>query len=384
MVDGSFFSGIARYAAPSGPDQRENRLTAIFSAVLDQQADAGLPGYLVDRWLRLHAAVSSAGSRTNAIPILEKPIDQYRCHVASWTRTLDQKIPDLHIRFEPASGSSATPVTIWVEVKHGADPHPGQLEGYLGEAGAVVLLGPRDDLPGFSVPAGVVEVSWQQTAVALREYGDTTDDPIARFLIDQLCGYLKQEGLMDPDQVTPAHFIALAEHSEAIEAVRAACEHAAEYVGARWRFEHPYQLPPFTKSEAGWAYLPEPIGEAQQDWGPWGLGWGIFRDGHEIFPRSELKRGVPVFHVGMYSPDPAARRALEADETWRKRLNEQPPFVYLPRNVNVNFRRLAYPEEVLAGRTVKDQGEHLGAWVDAGFCALYEAGPPPGTRNSRG
>jgi hypothetical protein len=40
--------------------------------------------------------------------------------------------------------------------------------------------------------------------------------------------------------------------------------------------------------------------------------------------------------------------------------------------------RVAYPEEVLVGRTIQQQGENLGRWVVETYEALYAAGPPPG------
>jgi hypothetical protein len=61
---------------------------------------------------------------------------------------------------------------------------------------------------------------------------------------------------------------------------------------------------------------------------------------------------------------------------WAARLHESHGFMPIRDNMQ-RFARIAYPEEVLVGRSLQEQGESLGRWVVATYRALYAAGPPP-------
>lgn len=375
-----FFTQVARYAAPAGPDQSENRLTGIFAAVLRRVP--GLPQALVTTWLdtAVGAGHSSAARLSNLSTVLNGPGGE-RCTVQPWPTTGSGKHPDLQLEFGVGGVPEDPGVTVWVEIKHGSPPHEGQLPTYLdevpGPSGLVVLLEPRQRTPFVQrqQPADVVAVSWQQTAVALRSCADGIPDSVAGFLIDELCRYLQEENLMDPERVSPAHLIALAEWSDAQLAVTAACDIAADYVAPRWTALGHHGAP-LSSPEASWAYKPEPGGGVAKDWSPWHLGWSLLKNGHFYFPA--LKRAGPCFIAGINTMgNPGSLQALRDAVEWRARLPLDPAFEFFG-DKNANLRRYAYPEEILSGRSLQQQGRALGAWIDEAFCALYDVGPPPG------
>jgi hypothetical protein len=131
-------------------------------------------------------------------------------------------------------------VVVWVEVKHGASPHEQQLDNYLNDivslnarAHAVVLLAPRQSYPFEpSPPAPVVRCTWQDTASNLHPRRHRPAEQ--GFLVRELASYLREEGLMDAEAITPVHLVALAERERAEEAVARACEIASAFIARTW------------------------------------------------------------------------------------------------------------------------------------------------------
>jgi hypothetical protein len=257
-------------------------------------------------------------------------------------------------------------VVVRVEVKHGTDPHSGQIPAYLRSlapgAGAVVLLAPRGILPVLDVaevPPSVPQRSWQATARAIRRF--THDDKVASWLCDELTTYLFQERLMDPEALRPEHLTALAYYGEAETALAVICQRAAE------RLHEVLGPPSDVKGRPGIGYL----ASWSDDGGTW-FDWGIrTRNDAVDMPAVHLYAGLSVEHSSAFDPE------------LRHRLEHGIPGVDGAPGETIAFRywtgrrrrlgRLAQPQDVLVGATLEAQGESLGRWVEHTLRALRAA-----------
>jgi hypothetical protein len=377
-----FLSRVSRYARPSLVEQRENRLTEVFAAVLERTD--GLALQLAKSWLS-----PDAGEGANAQPALwsaaRAALDEddltLRLPVRTERPTHSGRV-DLELRFRRRSGSSADDVVIWVEVKHGTGPHEHQLSNYSGDlarlnvrAGAVVLLAPRWSYPFASIelaPSGVPQRTWQQTAALCARWRSA--DAVQRFLVKEFLKYLQEESLMDPDVITPLHLVALAEHRRALEGVVLALEVASGYIEREWNDCAGREDGARTALRYSETHPKGRRGQPPEDWGPrcfWD--WNL-RGNDSVLEDS--RGGVPFFIAGA---GVNKRQVLVTAEAagWAAKLHESDGFVELNAKYN-RFVRVAYPEEVLVGRTLQQQGESLGRWVVDTYDALYAAGSPPG------
>jgi hypothetical protein len=375
---------IARYPRHVGQDEAENRLTEVFAAVLSHAECRGLPEFVVAGWLREAASSPRLANRTELARLAAAISSQRLFDVRISTQVAAsaggrKRRPDLQISLTNA----VQEILIWVEVKHGIAPHSGQLHDYLLAQqergirhGAVLLIAPRADYPfsASEIPDTVPQLTWQRTASRLGDFGPKPLSDAGCFLIRELQQYLREEGLMDPERVTPEHLVAFAHHREAFSALELVTEEADAFVAQFWTEPEPKHHDSYGKDlyrrSSWWSY---PMREAHRDVLPdWGLDWNLFRDARAIFP--EGRPGVPRFTAGASAdsgelakidPDAADRlRALGFELTAKERLSA---------NGWDRIWRCAYPEEVLAGSTIEAQGEALGRWVVESFELLVNA-----------
>jgi hypothetical protein len=251
-----FFERVSRYARPLLVEPRENRTTEVFASVLERVD--GLALALARDWLktdprRPHAEGEKARAHAcDALRddelVLRRPVRTQRFTRSTW-------FVDLELRFRRPRAGPAEDIVIWVEVKHGATPHEGQLQNYLDDiaklparASAVVLLAPRQSYPFLQdTPTAVAQCTWQATAMQLGRSRWRRAGGEQRFLVRELADYLGEEGLMDLEVITPIHLVALAEHERAERAVALACEIASAYIRDKWndreQFEKRYGSP---------------------------------------------------------------------------------------------------------------------------------------------
>lgn len=363
MTATAFLSRIARRPYRGARDEREDRLTEILAAVLAQPACRRLTLGLVRGWL------AAAGEECEGAVALLKTL-----HGDDWdVRTATQvqivyagrvRRPDLEIRLE-GPGSE---VRIWIEAKIDAKPEREQVRDYVGALrdlrtpAIVLLLAPRQAYAGFrpeEIPPGVPRLTWQQTGALLHAY--EPPGAVERFLVDGLIEYLHEEGLMDPDRVTPEHLVALSHHAEASRAVERCCGVAAAVLSGH-----------------GWSLQPGPAAPAQErtwtyGWPTadgvetgWKLRWILFTDSNRI--AFAHRPGATRFTAGV-GAGVGQLRTLAADTQDRLR---QTGFELLGANdlPGVKFEniwRTAFPEDVLAGRSLEEQGSALGEWVHQTF-----------------
>jgi hypothetical protein len=182
---------------------------------------------------------------------------------------------------------------------------------------------------------------------------------------------------MDLEAITPVHLIAFAERDRADNAVARACETASAFIARTWNERTGcWERAGKPRYERGyWETFPQaPRRERAADWGTVWWDWNLLSDDLSL---PDSRGGVPVFISGAgdhLSNPPIA--AGSASAGWAAPLFDTHGFVAFEAGYR-RFVRVAYPEEVLVGRSLNDQGERLGSWIVESYWALYEAGPPP-------
>lgn len=156
------------------------------------------------------------------------------------TTTAGRRTIDLALRFGCGEPRPTDDVLIWVEVKHGSNPHEDQLQNYSRDLQghghrAVVLLAPQGRLPYTDdvVPSEVPQRSWQAVGHIVRRAADTAADPKRAFLLEELYAYMDDQSLTEPDRIRPEHLMALAYADAAESALVGICERVSRLVEQR-------------------------------------------------------------------------------------------------------------------------------------------------------
>jgi hypothetical protein len=320
----SLLGRIAKYGVSPLRDAREDRLTEIWAAVLDSCHCAGFARHVTLDWLGSAAADGPVAQRDRfrALADVLQQDGPWRCRVETQVpATLDEerRRPDLELTFTgPAS------VSIWVEVKHGTEPHNRQLFAYRriqadrGLANAAVLLvAPRNDFASFDpaeLPPEVPRLSWERTAESIRTFGPDSGDPVRRFLLGELWSYMREEQLTDPPRLTPTHIAALENYPDARRALERLCDMAAEHVRNTWggtgdRGVYPQRGEP---RQYWWSHQPDEVGGLLgRDW--W-WDWKLLMDATDILADGERRPAVFAGVTGapgaIEGLDDAVRQAL--------------------------------------------------------------------------
>ena len=380
-----FFHVVSRYARPALAEQWENRLTQVFAGVLEHSE--GLALELARHWLAVDPTDGreqlDAQSPDVAASLGEEGL--LLRNVRTQRPTHGGKVVDLELRFGHRDATSADDIVIWIEVKDGASPHEHQLSNYLRDiipldvrASAVVLLAPRQSYPFTRPeppPPKVRQRRWQRTAARCAGWARRADG-VPQFLVAEFLDYLQEENLMDPEALTPVHLVALAEYQRALDGIETICEVASGVIEHDWNTRTNCKMS-HGKPDFGLGYYElhptAAAGEDEVDWGP--VWWDWVLRGADL-GIEDSRGGVPVFTAGLTAELPGAI-VTPATTAWATKLADSNShrFVEFADSYN-RFSRVAYPEEVLVGRTLQQQGESLGKWVVASYKALYEAGPP--------
>jgi hypothetical protein len=214
---------------------------------------------------------------------------------------------------------------------------------------------------------------WQPTAARCARWARNAEG-VPRFLVEEFLDYLQEEHLMEPEVITPVHLVALAEYQRAIDGIKTVLEIASGHIDREWatrtEFDTHYGKPNYRVGY--WECHPEAKrGHEAADWGPVWFDW-VLRESDVGIEGS--RGGVPVFTAGLSAQlaDPIVTVETSA---WATKLGDSLSFIEFDDHHH-RFDRIAYPEEVLVGRTLQDQGVALGRWVVEAYTALYEAGPP--------
>jgi hypothetical protein len=370
-----FFRRVTRFAG------KENRLTEVLAAVLERIPE--LAWGLACAWTDPAQEHSTPGEvpRETTSGVFAALADLRHVSVSTQVRTASGKQVDLALRF----GGSATPsiddVLLWVEIKHGAPPHEGQLANYVHDLprgvgrGAVVLLAPRASLPFVrdDVPKDVSQRSWQAVSRHIREYTGKAD-PVTRFLLKELHAYMQDENLADPDLLRPEHFVVLAYADAAENALTTICERVSQLVAREWGPADEFAPVSRKGTRAfGWNYWeawglrndPSGRGEIWLDWNARKEPAHFEADGRSLVFISGLTAN-DVEHLTPELPRPERSVSLEAG------LRVDGRVVRCKRISDdcERFSQVAFPEEVLTGPTLDEQAESLARWIVAGFKAL--------------
>ena len=372
----SLFRRASRYRRAS-VDPGENRLTEVFAAVsrvrivMGSRGTYSMAGWLARLWPRSRRSVGCSAARRPAGRRNSTP------NGGSWRRK--PQASDLKLRFTQSEGLHAGAIcAAWVEVKLSTRPHSGQLAAYSerlrrerGENGRLVLLAPRAGYPfdRAQIPDEVVQVTWEQTGRLLQQY--ETEDPVGRFLIDELITYLDEEGLMDPSELTAAQLTALVHYQAGRHVLARICELAGDKVDALWAEgdrPRPGRYPDRGEATEFWWSYPQEArdGETVAPAGALWPVWELLVSGAYLL--ADLPAGIPVFIAGV-SGDPGT--ALDLAEPVRAEL-EASQFQILPAGYTKSrdhefVLRVVPVEDLLAPGPVDNQAATLAEWVDDTF-----------------
>lgn len=373
----SLFRRASRYRRAS-VDPGENRLTEVFAAVLESPNCYGLARHLLDGWL----AGSFVAAESTLGGLLSSTQTRWETELDTQWGFFDgenRRRPDLKLRFTQSEGLHAGAIcAAWVEVKLSTRPHSGQLAAYSerlrrerGENGRLVLLAPRAGYPfdRAQIPDEVVQVTWEQTGRLLQQY--ETEDPVGRFLIDELITYLDEEGLMDPSELTAAQLTALVHYQAGRHVLARICELAGDKVDALWAEgdrPRPGRYPDRGEATEFWWSYPQEArdGETVAPAGALWPVWELLVSGAYLL--ADLPAGIPVFIAGV-SGDPGT--ALDLAEPVRAEL-EASQFQILPAGYTKSrdhefVLRVVPVEDLLAPGPVDNQAATLAEWVDDTF-----------------
>lgn len=366
----------------------EDRLTEILAAVLERVPEVG--PLLARAWTApsqesaaaREIAVSNTSLAHSALATL--PLRSVRTQHT----TGKGKRPDLVLRFGPRRQPTREDVVIWVEDKLDANPHEMQLTNYCKElpqdvhAAAVVLLAPRSSLPYTvpePVPESVFQRSWQEAGRQILKLCDNEADPVKLFLLRELIAYMREENLTDLEAIRPEHLVSLAYASQADAALERICEEASGLIEKGWdRAPDDFESRPRLKTKTpayGWDY-----------WESWKM--TKTRKGEEDYPcldwhaawnsqLAEAEGRSLVFISGLTTSADGELAATDEERVRHERLEAG----VLVGGIPVRFQRvsdddwkrlarIAFPEEILIGRTLEAQAAMLAEWVIAGFRAL--------------
>lgn len=169
----------------------------------------------------------------------------------------------------------------------------------------------------------------------------------------------------------------LSQHPAAVEAI---CAAASAYVASKWNQPMGIAKNAHDKPNYGVTYWEEayqnPRGEQGPTWDAVWFDWLLIDD--STAPHS--RGGVTCFMGGITGSEGTDLLPGDAGAAWARPLIEQHGFMRFTEGEHERFTRVAYPEQVLEGDTVQEQGESLGAWAVAGFRALRSSWPPPFVR----
>jgi hypothetical protein len=264
---------------------------------------------------------------------------------------------------------------VWVEIKHGADLHGDQLANYVKDVShelqdewCLILLAPRQSFPENS--AGAIPVEWQQLARSLQRHVRRPDlSDVGRWLLMQFLSYLKEEGLMDDEALTPAHAFELSARPAAERAVGRIVEIARPIVDAACgepnNFAKRGQKP--AVGVGWWATYPV---QGETTWGPAWFEWNLREDGFRPEPRDAI-----AFFAGItFESAKTAPFAKAGNEAWlasadARGFERVQPWYWA-------IWRPLYPEQLLTEITIEVQAERLAEWVLASFRELGNSPPP--------
>ncbi len=383
----SMLGRIARYGISPLRDSREDRLTEICAALFESRYCEGLARHIALGWLE-HAAEQTHLTNADKFSDLHKTLASdermWSCEPASQVWFVNEdgaRRPDLAVRFiGRANDGIAEQVLLWVEVKHGTPPHSGQLQAYLDEqralgvpSAAVVLVAPRADVMGFDdgqIPSDVPVLTWEETSELVKSFEPTGE--VGAFLKDDFRMYLKEEGLVDPNQLTAAHLAALTNHREAVSAVGRMLELADAYLDRHWGTASG----DYSESGVWQRMYPSGLEPSPHRPGMEGsrFSWGIWYDGGHWF-RDTARRDVPLFAAGIQLGEQMTAASARTFQSHGFGLFSKEYGNYWGGG-GTRVYRTAYIDDsvldLLAAKTLREQGDALGRWVQRAFSDLRD------------
>lgn len=370
----SLFRRATRYTGA------ENRLTEILAAALERLPDVARDLALIWTAPSNVSAGEMAWPSTHAIHQALPTLGLQS--VRTQQATVSGKLVDLALRFGPTRHPSPDDVVIWVESKLGADPHDQQVASYVADlpsnvrAASVVVLAPRSSLPYLpvDVPDGVPQRSWQATGRRLRAAAQDAA-PVKAFLLKELIDYMSEDSLIDPHAIGPELLVALAHAEQAEAALVRVCEEISRHVAS----DHGASADSFAeasrtrKPDFGWNYW-EAWNLRKNDAGEatlW-LDWNARADATHSAAEGRSVIFISGLTAASYEELAATPEDLAVQDALLSGVPVDGRLVRFERVSDECERltRVAFPEEVLIGRTLEDQAAAAGTWIVEGFRAI--------------
>jgi hypothetical protein len=389
---------VTKYTPGPSLDPRENRLTEVTAAVLEEVPEFA-PIFV--RHL-LADEVNSQAFRQDS-PGFSARIDEIERSLAgsasgpprvrTQVATVAGRFVDIEVAFSDPYDQGRTGLRVWTEVKDAADQHDEQLLAYLKDLGKdlhssssfVALLVPSWWKTRTEVPNEVPVADWHGVAVRAKELAASINDPLKAWLLNQYVQYLEEEQLTVPDRRRLTKFSAQAMMEErSIEETGVGLwEAAQEYVEENWgpvRVDDSGRRLARLDFDRFWAqFQTAPAGDVHPGWRKawFELGWC---ETPELRADLDLGSDVALYAGATFYEKGEADEAI--DESWmsRRALDVVAPATNGLRLVKLaGYQRVfsfTLPAHYLGGETLEKQGNELGEWAISVFRSLT-IDPPP-------
>jgi hypothetical protein len=385
----SFFSRLVRYRPGLFLDQRENRLTEITAALLEQSET------FLHRFVA-YLLQDRGDSEAFRLPLPEATLQALgaaHSQGAHLPMTVETQVPTPGGKFVDLAIESGGPgdgMVVWIEVKDGSDIHGDQLHAYAqeiggraaGRASCVVLLVPRGwrARQASDVPSTVLVADWEGVAAIAADEAGVADGHLGWLLVEY-ARYLKEEGLSEPDHKPLDAFSARAlQEADSIEDTELGlCEEAAHHLTRSWG---PVRIDLDSGEELRspegrdfWIQFHPSAGREGVDTG-WNQAWFELSFVSSMdMDRPELARAESVFVAGATFFTKGETVEAASDEIWMAHRAEE-GFAFFRLNGYYRMARLFYPDELISEATLRGQAEKLADLTAAAFSALSENPPP--------
>lgn len=352
----SFLQRVTRYTA-GATNQRENRLTEVTAAVIDE-----VDG-LATAFASVLLCACAAGPRPSPAAALLAGLTSPVVRVSTQLSVSGGYV-DLALSITSGDHADARSLLVWIENKHGAELSGNQLDVYrvqISSIGAtesaLIVLAPRGSEPAQNA---VPSTTWQRVAEGLRAWSKAESLPPAhRWLLDEYFDYLREEQLMDPDGLNAAHAVALSSIGEAFDALTAVENAAAPLIASSLG-----QKPRRERNPDFYYAFEQPVWD-EGEWGAVFPEWGLQQTSKMLYSE-QSPRGEWAFYAGLSFNNSSKVLASAALTEWRGVLAGL-GFQWLHFGSRYRLVRLLYPEQLLGATTTAEQGVALSEFVLEAF-----------------
>lgn len=366
----SFFSAISKHRSFGVTNTREDRLTEILAAVL-QEVNPELAVQLATFWLDDREINPNLGEKSGSHrprSVLDGPGPK-EFLTPRTQRPLTDRFVDLELEFD----CSSAPVgqgsrLIRVEAKLGTAPKNGQVRAYEqrdrdgNPTIPVVILAPARDLPfedPWEAPVTAPQRSWESTFRFLRGFATTNDlNEKEEWLLEELQEFMREEGLSPIMEMEEKHANALAISRQVETVLQALIAGARRQIAIEWGGDS--ERPSGGgRGQGSWKHYPYGPDSGDSLSLPKGT-WLEFKTTSGRLSLSDGPEDEVAFIAGL-SWNPRETPSL-SDSLRANLLSKE--FFEFKEGGKSRLMRIRTPSDLLgAATTIEAQGRALGDWV---------------------